>query len=202
MVYRNGSMSQPVLTRQWIKIFSSGTALPQFDPETGLQNAWGNDSKQLAKVLLVPFSPELASKVLQHGIAALATTDPVVEFVVQPTDTNIEAGLSPDLSIYDPFECDICGTEFPHNDPTKYAQCPQCGATDDWHCSRCNQYKYPPFRIGKRGEVQCPDCDIAVGLDREKKLFRKSYITHIANYFVKCDRCRLTVLDNGKIVIE
>ena len=198
-------MTQPVLTHYWIKVFADGdTALPQFGPETGKQNQWGIQQDSLSKILLAPFSVELAQKVAQYGTAALATSDPVLEFIVRPSDTNLEAGITGDIHQYEYFQCDICGEKWRHVKTAEhpYAQCPNCKATDDWHCSRCDAFKYYPFRIGKRGEVQCPDCDIPVGLDRVRKLFPMVDIKHTCDYFVKCDRCKVTLKDSGDILVE
>jgi predicted RNA-binding Zn-ribbon protein involved in translation (DUF1610 family) len=193
-------MTQPVLTHMWVKVYPDDQALPQFDPETGIQNPWGTEVEQLAKVLLVPFSPELVNKVAQHQIAAIATTDPPVEFIVRSGE-HVEAGIDGAVTYYDYFLCDICGWKWQHQDSTKFARCPQCGAADEWFCSRCKTYK-ETYRVTKKGQVQCLDCDIPVGLDRERHLRRLSDISHSCDYFIRSKDRKVTLRDNGSILVE
>ena len=194
-------MSQPVLEYYWIKVLLDGkTIIPQFDFDTGKQNAWGTDNIPLSKVLLKPFDPDLAEKVIASGNPALASTNPTIEFIVEPDDI-VEAGIYGTITQTDPFRCDICGWVFMHTDGSKFAKCPQCGSQDDWYCSRCKEFK-TEFRITDKGQVQCLDCDIPVGLDRNKKLFRQIDIKHSCDYFVKTQDRQMIVTDDGRIINE
>ena len=191
-----------VLEYFWCKVLEDKkTIIPQFDFETGKENFWKTDDVPLSKVILMPFSCDLAEKVMKNGVAAVSTLNPTVEFIVYP-DEKVEAGRVNELTYFDYFKCDICGWEFRHTNGSKFAECPQCHSTDDWFCSRCHEYKYD-FRITDKGQVQCNDCDIPVGLDRTRKMIRKSGCTHTCDYFVRSDSGRkITVKNDGSIISE
>jgi len=194
-------MSQPVLEYYWVKVLQDGkTMIPQFDYETGAENYWNADDVPLSKVLLVPFTADLVEKVIQNGVPAIATTNPPVEFAVEPGE-KVEAGRDNIITYYDYFECEVCGWKFLHTDSSKFAECPQCHAKDEWWCPRCQEYK-TNFHITKLGQVQCLECDIPVGLDRVRHLSRKSVVLHNCDYFIRSDKKKTVVTCDGKIIIS
>lgn len=194
-------MPQPVLEYFWVKVLQDGkTVIPQFDFETGKENYWSADDVPLSKVMLVPFTAEHAEKVLQNGVPALASTNPSVVFVVKPGES-VVAGRDNIITYYDYYECEVCGWKFQHTDGSKFAECPQCHTRDEWYCPRCQEYK-THFRVTKKGQVQCLECDIPVGLDRIKHLHRKSATIHSCDYFIRSSDRRVIVTNDGKIIIE
>jgi len=194
-------MSSPTLEYYWLKTLSDGvTVIPQFDFVTGESTRWNANSDELLQVSLVPFTVDLAEKVIRKGTPAIATTNPTFIFRLKPGET-AEAGLTGDLTIFDYYKCDICGNEFKHVDGTKYAECPKCGTRDEWYCARCDQYKLE-HRVTSKGQVQCLDCDIEMGLNRVVHLKRKTSTTHTCDYFIRTATRTLTVKDNGSVIYE
>lgn len=196
-------MSMPVLEYYWVKVLDDGvTTIPQFDIETGKENRWDADQVPLHSVVYMPFDPVLANRVTSNGVPAIPSTNIPIEFKVKEGE-EVEAGRDNNITVFDYFECDICGWKFQHiNTPeSKFAKCPQCGAEDEWWCSRCNEQKHE-YRITKQNQVQCLDCDIPVGLDRKRKLTRKSGVSHTCDYFIRSESRKLTILNDGKIVYE
>lgn len=50
----------------WIAEYTDGSALPQFDPETGRENRFSEvDQQKLERFGWYPFTPELAQKILK-----------------------------------------------------------------------------------------------------------------------------------------
>jgi predicted RNA-binding Zn-ribbon protein involved in translation (DUF1610 family) len=194
-------MTTPVLEYMWVKVLEDGkTIIPQFDTETGKENFWNADNVPLSKVVLTPFTVDLAEKVMQNGVAALATTNPRIEFLVTPDDKDVESGRDGKITCTDYFVCDICGWKFLHEGKTTFAKCPQCGTQDDWYCSRCKEYK-TEYRITKKNQVQCLDCDIPVGLDRTKHLIRMQEVKHTCDYYIKSNNKEIVVTEDGRIII-
>lgn len=194
----------PVLEYYWVKVLEDGiTTIPQFDIESGKQNYWKTDTAPLSKVLYMPFTLELSEKamVANVGVRALATTNPTIEFIVNPGEY-VEAGIDGKVTVSDYFKCDICGWKFVYTkkDGSKFAKCPQCGAEDDWYCSRCKEYKHD-YRITKKNQVQCLDCDIPIGLDRTKKLIRMQDVKHTCDYFIRTPTRKVTITNEGKIIV-
>jgi len=63
------------LVYMWVAEYRDGTALPQFDPETGLENRFAkvNESK-LCRFGWYPFSSEMAAKILKvQGMIVIPT---------------------------------------------------------------------------------------------------------------------------------
>lgn len=57
-------MSSPILHLFWIAEYDDGTALPQFDPDTGKENVFSEvDQSRLVRFGWYSFSPKLAQKV-------------------------------------------------------------------------------------------------------------------------------------------
>lgn len=197
-------MSKPTLEYFWVKVLPDGkTVIPQFDLETGKQNLWHSDEVELSKVLLVPFSTELANKVIQQGNLAVVSTNPIIELKVESGE-QVEAGIDGEITVFDYFECTSCGWKFQYmkTEGSKFAECPQCGEKDKWYCSRCEEYK-TDFRITERNQVQCLDCEIPTGLDRTETLLRKQAVAHRCDYFIRSDSKTVTVSDGcKKIIIE
>jgi predicted RNA-binding Zn-ribbon protein involved in translation (DUF1610 family) len=125
-----------------------------------------------------------------------------VEFKAHEGD-DVEAGRDNNITVFDFFECDICHWrfQFVKTPDQKFAKCPQCGATDEWWCSRCHEQKLD-YRITKQNQVQCLDCDIPVGLDRKRKLTRMQGINHTCDYFIRTKDRKVTILNDGKIIYE
>jgi predicted RNA-binding Zn-ribbon protein involved in translation (DUF1610 family) len=198
-------MSKPVLEYYWVKVLEDGvTSIPQFDPETGKENRWYGDTSPISKVLYVPFTVDLADKVITNGTPAMSTLNPVVEFIVDPSEaTFVEAGRDNEITVFDYFVCDVCGWkfQFTKEDGRPFPKCPQCGSEDDWFCSRCNEYKYE-YRITEKNQVQCLDCDIPVGLDRTRKMFRMQQENHVCDYFIRTPTRNLTIYNSGNISVK
>jgi len=193
-------MSSPTLEYFWVKLTDSKTVIPQFDFRTGKENLWNDNTEALKKVSLVPFTVDLAEKVIKNGIAAIASTNPTFEFVVKPGET-VEAGRDNNITYFDYFRCLVCGKEFMHTDSSKFAECPKCGAMDEWFCSRCHEYK-TDFKVTNKGQVQCKECDIPVGLDRKRHLRRDSAVSHSCDYFIRSKDRKLIVREDGKVIFE
>jgi predicted RNA-binding Zn-ribbon protein involved in translation (DUF1610 family) len=195
--------SRPILEYFWVKVLEDGTTtIPQFDLETGKENYWKNDNSKLSKVLFMPFTEELAKKVVSNGNLAMANMLPTIEFTVKP-DEFVEAGRDNEVCIYDYFKCDICGWEFQYvkTPDSNFAKCPQCGNQDDWYCSRCKEYK-TEHRITEKNQAQCLDCDIPIGLDRTKRLIRMQGVKHRCDYFIRSKDRKLTIKYNGNVILE
>jgi len=193
--------SKPILEYMWIKVLEDGkTIIPQFDFETGKQNSWNADNVKLSKVKLVPFTNDLANKMIKHGSLAIANTAQSVEMNVNGED--VVAGIDAEISVTDYYVCDICGWKFKYvkvaNEP--FVKCPQCGTSDDWYCSRCGEYKYD-YRITKKNQVQCLDCDIPIGLDRTRHLHVEKEVRHICDYFIRTPTRSVTIYSDGNISI-
>jgi predicted RNA-binding Zn-ribbon protein involved in translation (DUF1610 family) len=194
-------MTKPVLEYMWVKVLEDGkTLIPQFDTETGKENLWNADKVPLSKVMLVPFTIDLAEKVMVNGNAAIASTNPSIEVIVD-SEEEVIAGRDNQITYFDYFICDICGWKFQHTDGSKFAKCPQCGAQDDWYCSRCREFKLH-FRVTKNNQYQCSECDVPTGLDRTKHLFRMQDIKHTCDYFIRTPTKNVTITDDGRIIIE
>lgn len=70
------------LVFMWIAEYIDGTALPQFDPETGKENLFKDvDHSKLKHFGWYPFTPELAQKVYGNGI--LVTPKWVLPFIIE-----------------------------------------------------------------------------------------------------------------------
>jgi hypothetical protein len=59
----------------WIAEYDDGSALPQFDPETGRENRFSEiDHRKLRRFGWHPFSPKLAQKILEAEKTAVVPT--------------------------------------------------------------------------------------------------------------------------------
>ncbi len=59
----------------WIAEYTDGTALPQFDPETGEENRFADvDHEKLERFGWYPFTPKLARKILKDEMTAVIPT--------------------------------------------------------------------------------------------------------------------------------
>lgn len=60
----------------WIAEYTDGSALPQFDPETGRENRFSEvDQRKLERFGCYPFTPELAKKIYDaDGILVIPTS--------------------------------------------------------------------------------------------------------------------------------
>ena len=57
-------MTKPILYLFWVTEYKDGTALPQFDPDTGEERLFSEvDQDKVARFGWYPFTPELARKV-------------------------------------------------------------------------------------------------------------------------------------------
>ncbi len=196
-------MSKPVLEYYWVKVLEDGkTTIPQFDLVTGNENLWDADNVPLHSVIYMPFTPELANKVTATGTPAVPSTNAPVEFVVKDGEI-VVAGRDNKITVFDFFKCDVCNWRFQYvKEPGKpFAKCPQCGAEDEWYCSRCHENKHE-YRITKLNQVQCLDCDVPTGLDRKKKLIRMQGINHTCDYFIRSENRKMTIVDKGRIIYE
>jgi len=60
----------------WIAEYSDGTALPQFDLETGKENHFGDiDFSKLKRFGWYPFTTRIAEKILNMGILVVSTNN-------------------------------------------------------------------------------------------------------------------------------
>jgi len=59
----------------WIAEYTDGSALPQFDPETGKENRFSEiEHQKLKRFGWYPFSPELAQKILKNEKTVVVPT--------------------------------------------------------------------------------------------------------------------------------
>ena len=83
---------------------------------------------------------------------------------------------------------------------TASAECPRCGEKDTWSCSRCNKTNIDNAIVkkNKRGETNCPYCEIPWGLNRKVYLQRVQDVIENTDYvvLVKEDQVK-----NGDIVV-
>ena len=187
--------SQPTLTRFWVKVHRDDkTATPQFVLETGDEQAWGEHVQDLARVLLLPFNPELAGKVIQQGGLAVPSRLPVVEICANESEM-IGVRRENDIETSSCYHCSKCKHIFQWmgDGPLK---CPKCGAVNEWYCTKCDEVKENPV-FCDNGEVRCPDCAEPQGLKRTDVLvFVQNPPKHTYIYKIEVgDRLKIEVSD-------
>jgi hypothetical protein len=72
----------------WIAEYTDGSALPQFDPETGKENKFSEiDHQKLYRFGWYPFSPKLAQKILEtEKIVVIPTTNQSYNVTLEKDD--------------------------------------------------------------------------------------------------------------------
>ena len=189
-----------VIEYQWIKIYKDENDIEHFIPqfqEDGTQQFW-NDSKNLVltKLLIVPLTPRLAENMIQKKIPAISVQLPTYTFLLKPID-DVSAYWDNEITITSHFECSTCGASWQHMDATQWAQCPRCGEKDSWSCARCDRTNIDNTLVkrNKRGETNCPYCDVPHGLNRKRNLHRIQDVIENTDYVI-------LVKDRFKIIIR
>lgn len=159
-----GNKIQPRLIYFWIITLRDGRSIPQFNPETGEEIPYDPSlAKNISKAMWVPFSPEFAKMVREHGRDVIPTPFPRHEVDLRDNDELLllRRGF---LSQFNYYHCTNCGEDFTW-DGSEELECPRCGAINMWYCRVCDEIKDDP-RYMPGGEVQCRDCPIPQGLER------------------------------------
>jgi len=187
---------------QWVLVIEGGELCwPQFDPETGEERMWSPPVDPIEKIILEPFTRELAQKINDLGENdAIPDGAPPIILDVPPGMTPIcRRKKSLERTTY--YHCTICGANF-HYDAEFPLKCPQCEAVNLWYCKNCKELKETQLWDG--AEVRCPDCERAghpFGLEKQIILEYCIYEALTTNYAIGVEGWVKVVVTEGGIHI-
>ncbi len=190
-----------IIEYQWIKIFKDSDGIEKFIPQfrlDGTQQFWSDtEDVKMTKLLITPISPELAANMQQHKIPGVSVPLPSWSFAVKPND-KVKAYWDNEIQLTSHYVCKTCGAQWQHTDSSKWAQCPECGQMDEWHCNRCGRIiENSLVKRNERGEVLCPHCEIPYGLRRTRYLERVQDVIENTDYVIEFqDRFKITIRQN------
>ena len=181
-----------IIEYMWIKIFKDTDGIEKLIPQfrdDGTQQMWSETSHiKPHKLVISPISPVLAKKMQDKNIPGCSVDLPVYNFYLTPHD-EIKAYWDNEISVTSHFKCRTCGNCWQHMDSTKWAKCPSCGEMDTWSCSRCGRQDIDNslVRKNKRGETNCPYCEIPYGLNRQILLDRIQDVIENTDYVIEIE---------------
>jgi len=178
-------MAQPTFRRFWIRVLPDGSALPQFDPETGKYCGFESYPGQVAQIIFMAITPLLAEKIQANGDRAEPSQLPCLTFDVPP-GTKADFHRAGSLRLEPMHVCGFCEAEFAPELDT----CPRCLAKNRWYCGACDALIENPIVDHKARQVRCPACEATnprglrgirrIGDYAEEKLFTH-YVLTIGN---------------------
>ena len=182
----------------WIATMSNGSTVPQFD-QNGRKMEWKNLPDKPTKIVLVPFSKDLALKVRSASrYAALETDAKPVE--LEDFGAGIMAGEDQRRYITPLITCTVCGHTWPFN-PSAKAECPACHIKDEWFCTTCQAMREP---LVVNNKYLCPSCK-SQGLTRGLKRIMKFRITQSTlfdtQYWIRAPPVEVRIM-GGKTLIH
>jgi len=157
-------MTQNTLVYHWIAQYSDGMSLPQYDPNTFRENAFGDiDLNKVIKFGLYPFSKNLAIGVRRTGQSVVSV--PILPIYEVNLDKNKRLIHYRDVYISQESYhlCNKCNKEFTYDTTiqkidSKYSSpiCPNCGAHDLFVCKNkaCGKV-HKRFEDAKFGMCEC-----------------------------------------------
>jgi hypothetical protein len=181
-------MAQPTFRRFWIRVLPDGSAIPQFDPNTGKYCGYEAYQGPVAQILFYPISPRLAELIRAQGSQAEASNLKPLAFDIPPggtADMHREGALR-----LDPMHiCGFCGTEF----GPELGVCPKCLAANQWYCGKCDALKENPIveldlqnRANETRTMRIPYALIGWASDLVRQLPGR---WGIKGYHVRCPDC-------------
>lgn len=147
-------MAQPTFRRFWIRVLPDGSALPQFDPNTGKYCGFESYPGQVAQIIFMAVTPTLAQKIVANGDQAEPSVLPTLTFDIPP-------GMRADLHRVGSLQlepmhvCGFCEMEF----SAELDTCPRCLAKNQWYCGKCDALIQRPIVDYKARQVRCPTCE-------------------------------------------
>ena len=196
-----------IIEYQWIKIYKDEDGCEHFIPQftsDGTQQFWTNSENiKMHKLVIAPFSPEVAEAMQSKGIPGCSVPLPTWNFNVLPTDT-VKVYWDNEIQLTNHFYCKTCGAQWKHMDSSKWAECPKCGQKDEWSCKRCGRQNIDNKLVKKnaRGETNCPYCEIPYGLNRTVYLKRIQDIIENTDYVIEFEGKFKIIIRKDKIDIE
>lgn len=168
----------------WVAFYTDGTALPQFDFETGIQHFFKEiDQTKLEKFGWFPFSEVLAQKVNSKNNTKQYFSKPNLThcLIKLKSSQRLIALRREQQSTYSYSHCFQCGFDWqwmpnrpdgsigdsglPRYGSEKYYYtldhkvfeviCPKCGARNELDCPTCHK---PWNKIDNKWTLQCPQC--------------------------------------------
>jgi len=135
----------------WTATLADGKEISQFDA-AGKKTEWKDLPSIPVKIVLNPFTKDLAAKIRSSGIVALPTSLPPIE--MEDFGGGLLAGRDERLYTQPTVKCTVCGHEWGFT-PQSKAECPACHAHDDWFCAYCQEMKEP---LVIDSQCICPTC--------------------------------------------
>lgn len=132
--------AKPPFRRFWIRILPDGSALPQFDPETGKYCGYEEYLQPVAQILFLPITPLLAERIRSHGDMAEASGLKPLAFDILP-GSEVRFHRTGTMRLKPMKICGFCEAEF----DTSINICPRCLAKNQWYCSKCDELKEVPI---------------------------------------------------------
>lgn len=171
-------MARPTFRRFWVRILPDGSALPQFDPYTGKYCGFESYSGQVAQIVFMGITPQLAEKIRANGDLAEPTQLPNLTFEVPP-GTKADLYRTGTLQLMPMRVCGFCSAEFAPGLDT----CPRCLARNHWYCEACDKLVENPIIDYENQQVRCPVCEKTVpcglrGIRRIEHFVDEKLFTH------------------------
>ena len=178
-----------VIEYQWIKVYKDENNNDRFIPQftlDGQQQFWTDTASiKISELVISPLSQEVANAMQERGIPGISVPLPTWHFHIAQDD-EIKAYWDNEIQQTDHFFCKTCGTQWKHLDSNKWAQCPNCGQSDEWLCKRCDKViNNSLVKKNVRGETNCPYCEIPYGLNRTRYLERIADIIENTDYAIE-----------------